>query len=206
MKAALETLSRRIRSLVRRGAVVQAALNPRRTLVEVTGLAGEVEQGIELMLPFGLSALPKSGGGVVILQVLGTGSHLVALCCDDPALRIADLQSGEFGFRDYNGQQIVFRQDHLEVTTPLKLVANVTGDCDLTVGGQVNLTATGKLVAQAAEFDLTGNLNVTGSIAATGDVADGVRSMAADRAKYNAHGHGGVQTGSGTTGTPTVTE
>lgn len=142
-----------LRSMVTRGRVAIAALNPKRTLVQLTGLADETKDKIELMLPYGMSALPDKGD-LILLQVGASRAHLVALCADNPDLRIQDLLKGEFGFRDINGQQVVFRQDRLEVTTPLKLVANVTGDCDLTIGGQANINVTGKTILTCNDIEL----------------------------------------------------
>jgi phage baseplate assembly protein gpV len=49
---------------------------------------------------------------------------------------------------------------------------NAAGNLNATVAGQVNLAVTGKVVASASEFDLNGNLNVTGTITASGDIYD----------------------------------
>jgi phage gp45-like len=130
----------KLRAMVTRGRVALAVLNPKRTLVQLSGLAEETKDKIELMLPHGMSARPKKGADLILLQVGASRAHLVALCADDPALRIQDLQEGEFGFRDANGQQVVFRQDKLEVTTPLKLVMTITGNLEQTVNGQTILT------------------------------------------------------------------
>lgn len=161
--AALKALSDRQRLSITRGLVVQSENGPVKTMLGITGLSDETEQNIPLIQPFGMSARPK-GGDVILLQIGGTRSNLAAICADDSALRIPDLQPGEFGFRDYNGQQVVFRQDHLEVTTPLKLVANVTGDLDATVDGNatfnvtgnVNINATGNAYIDGAEVILAG--------------------------------------------------
>ena len=170
-------MMRHLRMLITRGRVLKAALAPARVLLQVSGLAGEIRNNIELLLPYGMSAFP-AGGNVVLLQVGGSRQHLVALCADDSGLRITDLQQGEFGWRDANAQQIVFRSDRLEITT------------------------TKKVVGTASEWDLTGDLKVTGNITASGNVSDAVRSMAGDRTIYDEHTHGNVQTGGSNTGTP----
>lgn len=145
-----------------------------RTLMQVTGMAGETFQGIELLLPYGMSAIPVGNTtDTLIFQANGHRDHKIALSADDPALRIPGLQAGEFGFRDARGQQVVFRLDHVEVTTPQKLVINTTGDCSLTVGqGNLNLTVNegnvavmagqGKITLTAAANQITANGHVLG--------------------------------------------
>lgn len=144
-----------MRAIVRRGRVAMAALNPKRTLVQVNGLANEVKSQIELMLPYGMSAWPDAGD-VILLQVGNSGAHLVALCADNPALRIADLAKGEYGFRDLNGQQVVFRSDRIELTTPKKLVITVTGDVEQTVNGKLTQTVHGQTVLACDDVNLGG--------------------------------------------------
>jgi phage gp45-like len=153
---------------------MSAALNPKRPLVQLSGLAGEEKTQVELFMPMGMSVYPSGNEDLILLQVGGSRSHLVALFADNPALRITDLKAGEFGHRDTNGQQIVFRQDRLEITSPLRVEINVTGQVKGTAGS----------------WDLTGDLTVHGNISATGDVQDGTRkTMADDRSQYNMHTH-----------------
>ncbi len=174
--------------MVTRGRVISAALNPKRPLVQLSGLADEEKTQVELFMPMGMSVYPTGNEDLVLLQVGGSRSHVVALFADNPALRIKDLQPGEFGHRDTNGQQIVFRQDHLEITSPLKMTINVTGDVDITVGG--------KVTGSAASWDLTGDLTVHNGdiLAKDGQVSDSTRSMSADRGLYNQHVHGSSST------------
>lgn len=138
----LDRLASVARSIVSRGRIVLTVLNPKRALIQVNILAGEVKENIELMLPYGMSANPPAGGDVLLFAVGGSRSHLIALCADDPALRIAGLAAGEFGFRDKNGQQIVFRANGIEITSTL----GVTINADVTVNGKV--TATGEITAK----------------------------------------------------------
>lgn len=154
--SALGVLANRLRGALRRGRIVSTKLNAKRALVQLTSLADDTRDGIELFLPYGLSARPAGGADVLLLQLGASPSHLVALFADDPALRIQDLAEGEFGFRDRDGQQIVFRGDRIEITTPKKIVVNgsefdLTGDAkmanDLTVDGQTSFGGGAKAVA-----------------------------------------------------------
>jgi phage baseplate assembly protein V len=181
MQAIFDRMAQKMRSMVTRGRVMSAALNPKRPLVQLSGLAGEEKTQVELFMPMGMSVYPSGNEDLILLQVGGSRSHLVALFADNPALRITDLKAGEFGHRDTNGQQIVFRQDHLEITSPLKMQISVTGDVDITVGGKV----TGK----ASSWKLTGDFTVDGTITGT-QVQDDHASMSQDRSKYNVHKHG----------------
>ena len=66
-------------------------------------------------------------------------------------------------------------------------------DIHLPAGATVTFLADGG-------FTLTGDVQVNGSITATGDITDQTRSMAADRAIYNSHVHPGVTAGPAKTG------
>lgn len=147
-------LGQRLRMLVTRGTVSKAILG-KRTLIEAAGLASETGQKIELILPFGYSARPD-GGDVLLFQVTGSRGHLVATGADKADLHIPDLKAGEFGLRDGRGQQVVFRTDRIEITTPKKLAITVTGDVEMSAGGAVTVTASGNAVVKAEKIMLGG--------------------------------------------------
>lgn len=121
MKEALSALLTGLSNQVTRAKLLLSgySLTKTRTLVQAQGMAREVLQNLELMLPYGRSALPGgTTADLVVIQVNNNRDHALALACDDPALRILDLQLGEFGDRDVRGQQIVYRLGWLELTTP----------------------------------------------------------------------------------------
>lgn len=104
--------------------------------------------------------------------------------------------------------------DEVNVTTK---TANVTASDHVTVTSpNVNVIASTKITCTTPELEVTGivrvgggiwaGINGTGDIHATGNVYDGVRSMAADRVIYNGHVHGGIYRGAGSTNTPTQQE
>ena len=169
MQAVFDRMAARVRSMVTRGRVVSAALNPKRPLVQLSGLADEQKTQVELFMPMGMSVYPTGNEDLVLLQVGGSRSHLVALFADNPALRITNLQPGEFGHRDTNGQQIVFRQDRLEITSPLKMQITVTGDVDIKAGG--NITLDGNVTIKDVGLTVDGNVSVDGNITATGHIS-----------------------------------
>jgi phage gp45-like len=151
----LRRLGSHLRQAVTRGKITASVLNPIRTLLQVTALNGETFQNIELLLPPGMSALPTAGS-IVLLQVGNSRSHLVALAAaDDKTLRITDLQQGEFGFRDATGQQVVFRTDKIEVTSPTKDV--------------VVRTAVGHVDLNGVIIDKDGNITAPGTVTASGE-------------------------------------
>lgn len=174
MIEALRGLASALANQLTRARHVLSAYDPTgaRTMMQLTGMANEAFQGIELLLPYGMSAIPVGNtADALILQVNGHRDHKVALAADDPALRIPGLAAGEFGFRDARGQQVVFRGDRLEVTSPLKLVVNTTGDCDLTVAqGNLNVTVSQGNAALAAPAGAISLTAPTGRITANGNV------------------------------------
>jgi phage gp45-like len=112
-----------LRSMVTRGKVVQSGVGAR-VIVQVQGLDKE-QWTVEMLHPFGMSGRPKRGSDVVLLQVLGSRDHVVAIGGDAVGGSIGDLAEGEVGISGF-GARIVFRADRLEVTSnihPVKIKA-----------------------------------------------------------------------------------
>lgn len=117
----LERLAAALKNAVTRGKVVQSRVGPR-TLLQITGLDGVVQQTIELLLPPGYSARPAADADVALLQVMGTGDHIVAVGGDLAGTAIADLAENEYGLS--NGtHMIIVRNDHLELVSPTYILA-----------------------------------------------------------------------------------
>ena len=134
-----------VRSALTRGQVQQAAIQAR-TIVQVQGL-GETLNGIELLLPPGYSARPGAGADVVLLQILGTRDHVVALGGDMAhADGIADLAPGELGLRNAGANiQLVLRNSGvIEISGNLAITGNLTATGTISAGvgsgDQVGLT------------------------------------------------------------------
>ncbi len=135
----LERLGAALRSLVTRGTVQRSTVG-RRTMLQISGLAGEVVANVELLLPPGMSANLASGNDVAVFQVGGTRDHLVALGGDTVGGKIADLAAGEFGFSC--GQQ--------------KVIWRASGKLEVAAETEVDVTA--------PRVKITGDLYVSGDI------------------------------------------
>lgn len=133
---------------------------------------------------WGLFAPPTPGDVVEVhYQEGGKEAAYIALRFYGNVAQPVAVNSGEFWLVHKSGSLLKFLND-----------------------GTVHLTATGKVIGSAAEWDLTGNLIVTGDITATGNVYDQNQvngSMAHIRSVYDTHTHN--QSGGGTTGTPNQT-
>ncbi len=115
----LDRLASAIRSAVTRGKVTQSRVGPR-TLLQITGLDGVVQQTVELLLPPGYSARPIAGSDIALLQVLGSADHIIALGGDTAGNAIQDLAPGEFGLTD-GTQSIVIRTGYIQLISPTKI-------------------------------------------------------------------------------------
>jgi phage baseplate assembly protein V len=187
---------------ITRGRIAAARIRGGRTIADVQMLDGETRSRVELLLPMGMTAVPRAGADVVVLEV-GNRDHLVALLADDATLRVTGLAAGEIGLRDERGQQVTLTPDGVRVTGALKVTIVATGDVSIETPANVlvtaplttvdgNLTITGTLAVQGGGgggSTLSGNLTMTGTF-----VLDGITQ--------NTHRHTGVQAGGSTSGGP----
>jgi phage gp45-like len=149
-----------LRHQVVRGTMSQSAYSAggTRTMLSGIGFEGENHQGLELLLPYGMSAKPIGRtADYLVFQINAVRDHKVAVGCDDPALRIPDLQPGEIGLRNFRGSQVVLRVNKIEITAPLDDI-----DVAATVGN-VNIgAAAGSITLTAKAGQITANGKVLG--------------------------------------------
>ncbi len=110
---------------------------------------------------------PPTAGDIVEVQFQEGDKEagIIGLRHYGNVLRPLPVPSGEFWLVHKSGSFLKFLNDG-------SVELNAQGDLNATVGGQANLTVAGKVVASAQEFDLTGNVKVTGDMLVTGDISD----------------------------------
>lgn len=151
----LARLGAAMRSMVTRGKVTQSGVGSR-VVCMVTGLDGEIYP-VELVHPFGMSARPVPGSDVVLLQVLGSRDHQIALAGDATGGSIADLAEGEVGLSSF-GHRIVLRTDRIEITAGGSLPIAISGAGPIHVvstGGPISATAGSASVTLAQSGAIT---------------------------------------------------
>ena len=132
------------------GKVTSGRMGPH-TLLQVSGLQGDIVNTIALLLPYGYTANPAPGSDVALIPVLGSNDHQIAIGGGLSGSAVSDLAAGEFGLA-MNGQSVIFRNGG---------TVQITGASEIdVVAPAVNITA--------ATVTITGNLAVTGGTISVG--------------------------------------
>ena len=114
---------RRMGATITRGKVAAAKVAAR-TILQLTGLANETPAGIELILPPGYVAVPLALADILIVPILGTRNHQVALGGDSTADTVRNLAPGESGLSQTGVRRVILRNGYIEIVDPVKIVLN----------------------------------------------------------------------------------
>jgi phage gp45-like len=108
------------RIAITRGKVAGAKMAAR-TLLQVTGLDGEVFGNIELLLPPGYVANPLPASDVLLAEANGVRGHTVALAGDNTGDTVPGLQPGEAGL-SRGGRSVLLRLAATHITDPVQII------------------------------------------------------------------------------------
>lgn len=159
-----------LRGVCMRGLVVGLNDAGQMQTVDVQTHDGATRTGIEVYQPFGIATAPPAVGSVALLLAVGADpGDLVAIVLVTPAARMGALDAGETVLYGMGGARVAIGSD----------------------GSVEVMAATSVTISAPAGLTVQGNVTITGSLNASGSVADGVRSMAADRTIYDEHTHPG---------------
>ncbi|MFS7553972.1 phage baseplate assembly protein V, partial [Pasteurella multocida] len=105
MLADVRQVFRGVLNLVKSGDNIQKA--------QVSGLAGETLQDVELMQQFGFTSVPPAGTQVVVVPVGGKTTHSIIIATENGAFRVKNLENGETALYDQSGSTIILKQGRL---------------------------------------------------------------------------------------------
>lgn len=174
---AVSRLWRRMQLVIGRGRVTTSNDTKTAQLLQIRLGALETRDGTPRLAEFGFTSRPPVGSDVIVLFLGGDRSNAVAIATGHQASRPTGLQEGETMVYDLWGKSIYFTETHGIVVDARNTPVTINNATTVTIN------ATNEVVLN------TPLLHVSGDITAGGNVSDSVRSMAADRILYNAHGH-----------------
>ncbi len=163
--------------------------------------------------------MPPINGQAIVLAASGRGSDPIAMC-DHPLGRFKGLKEYEVQVGNYDTRSNVkFAENgnvELSISQEGNLVVTVAnGDVEVVTSGDISVTSeegdlsiqvrsggvtlesSGDVDVTAPTVNITGNLTISGTVTAMGDV------VAGSRVSLISHVHAGVQSGGSSTAPPT---
>lgn len=138
-----------------RGVLNLVNSSPKIQLVQVSGLADETLQEVELMQHFGFTSVPPAGTEAVIIPLGGKTTHGIVIATENGAYRVASLKNGEVAIYDSSGSTIILKNNRI-----------IDVDCDTFNVTCKNYSVT---ATAGAHFD-TPNLETTQLLTAQGQI------------------------------------
>ncbi len=147
-----------------RGVLNLVKSKPKIQLVQVSGLADETLQDVEMMQHFGFTSRPPKDTECIVIPLGGNTSHSIVIATENGEFRVKNLKGGEVAVYDKSGSSIILKQGRL-----------IDVDCDTfrlnckkyevtaTEGATINANTTNN-----------GNLDISGVSTAKDHVSNGV--------------------------------
>lgn len=165
-------VSRRLRTLLRRGVVRLVKYSGKVRLLQVKVPGGSALSDLEHLEPFGFTSHPTPDAEALVLSFGGNGSHSVAVMVSDRRYRLT-IAEGEVALYNANGDNLHFKADG---TAALKAATKVEIDSPateisgtLTVSGATTLSSTLAVTGATTAAAIT-----SGAINATAVTSGGV--------------------------------
>lgn len=152
--------------------------------VNVTTGDGVSRADVEVLLPFGFSAMPVLDGAICLVFSLGADpSNMMALPIGNPSARLGGLQAGEAALYGGDASRVHIRQG---------------GVVEIWGGASVTVNTKSCTINAPNGTTINGNVTVDGNLTTTGNLADSHGTLDRLRGHYNGHTH----PGGGTTSEP----
>lgn len=193
------------RNMIKRAVITLGGTDDKELPIQQLSYNGKVADA-EIIFPYGVHANLSADNNTlcIVFAVDGQEDYRAAMGYT-PTLRPKPLAEGEVVFyHPLTQSKIHFRNNgdiDIDVTGDNgSLNATIKKDLNITIGGDANINVTGIATVTApttnwtGDINLDGNLVVTGTSTAADHISDGISGKS--------HTHGGVQTGSGSTGVP----
>lgn len=156
----LAPLQTRIANMIARAVVSRVDDSKKMQIVQIS-MGDETHDDIERVQNYGFTSVPQEGAEAAVIFVGGGRDHGLAIAVDDRRYRVKGLQAGEVAVYTDQGDKIVIKRGgNIEVTASTKVVINaplaeLTGNTQAAVLGTTYRTA-----------ETTSNTSVTAALTA----------------------------------------
>lgn len=161
-------VSRRLRTLLRRGVVRLVKYSGSVRLLQAKVPGGSALSDLEHLEPFGFTSHPKPDAEALVLSFDGNGSHSVALMVSDRRYRLT-IAEGEVALYNANGDNLHFKADGTAVVKAATKVqidspsTEISGT--LTVAGATTLSSTLAITGATTAAGITATAVTCGGVA-----------------------------------------
>jgi phage baseplate assembly protein V len=186
---------------------------------EGKGFAKRITDKVRRFGQFGFASVSPVDAEVLLLRRHADRAQSIAIATNHRESRPKDMKPGDTVVYDVRGAKVQLTEDGLLIDCA-GLPARIANATTVSIEGSdkvhieaptielegetISITATNKVHIEAPTIELQGNVTGSGTLVAEGDVTarhgGTAVSVGALRDAYQAHKHGGVDTGGGTSG------
>lgn len=155
----------RILLLVGRGILLATKDSSGIQQLQVTLLAGEVKDQVELMGHFGFASHTPKNSDVVMLSVGGNRDHGIVIATESREFRFKNLGEGECAIYSKDGDYIHLKNGNvIDIKTK---TLNIDAETEVNVTTETaNITATTVTNIDSPTTNITGDVNISGEVVA----------------------------------------
>ena len=168
LMARIQKQARRVMGMITRGVIEAVDDAPTLQTVQISGMEGELFDGVEHFQPYGFAAHPHTDAEAILLSAGGTRSHGLVIIAADRRYRLRAMEAGEVAIYDDLDQVVRLKRDGIFVSSPFKIdieapEVTVTADVATIEADTVNLGGTGGPAVARVGDTVVGGVITSGS-------------------------------------------
>ncbi len=167
------------------------------------GFADRILDKVIRLTEFGFTSVPPIDSEAMMLRRNGDRGLSVVVSTSHRPSRLKGLKPGDTAIYDVRGAKVTLTEDGLVIDCA-GLPAHISNATTVTIEGSSKIHLEAPTIELKGTVAIDGNVTTTGTIVADGEVTGRHTGtsvgLGALRDAYQAHKHGGVDTGSGTSG------
>lgn len=161
LQSAAAKLAQQMRRMITRGIVKLVVDDGELQRMQLSLLAGELRDGVEVIRHYGLASKPHAGAQAVVVFPNGSRDHGLVIATEDRRYRLRNLSDGEVALYSDLGQVVRMKRDRLEIN------AGSPGQVDVLADTLVRIVA--PLAKVEGDLEVTGDTTLRGELTVEGN-------------------------------------